>query len=345
MLASATDATRRPGHGGCMHPHVRNAVLPAALFALAAFLAILACLATLALVPPAGAAAAPPANPGAAADSAYAHQDWAAAERGYERVVKANPSDWRAWFRLGVASGSQGHWPRAIEAYRIADASGAVPPRFARYNLACAFARSGQPDSALATLQRLVAAGYRQVDPLANDPDLASVRSDPRFAAVLARAKHNVEPCSDTPESRQFDFWIGDWNVTSNLNGGAQAGRSHVELILGQCVIFENWSTPNGSGKSFNAWNADLGCWQQNWMDDTGDVTNYTDGHFTDAAMRFRADKKDGAGKWQKHRLTFFPLGPDEVRQLGEHSDDGGANWVVDYDLDYRRTPPPAAGR
>ena len=46
---------------------------------------------------------------------------------------------------------------------------------------------------------------------------------------------------------------------------------------------------------------------------------------------------EDAAGRLQKHRLAFFPLGPDQVRQLGEHSDDGGATWVVDYDLDYRR--------
>ena len=102
-------------------------------------------------------------------------------------------------------------------------------------------------------------------------------------------------------------------------------------------MIYENWTAPPGSGKSFNAWNSDLACWQQNWMDELGDVTNYTDGHFTDGAMRFHTRKKNAAGEWQEHKLTFFPLGPDEVRQLGEHSKDGGATWTVDYDLDYRR--------
>lgn len=290
--------------------------------------------------PPSHAAAAAPAPPAvstAAADTAYAHQEWAAAERGYEAVVKAAPQNSRAWYRLGVAAASLQHWARAIEAYRVADASGRFPPQFARYNLACAFARSGMPDSALATLQRVVDAGYRQVAQLESDPDLASVRGDERFAAVLARARHNLEPCADRMESRQFDFWVGDWTVTSNLNAGAVAGQSHVERILGQCVIFENWTTPNCSGKSFNAWNADLGCWQQNWMDDSGDVTNYTDGHFTDGAMRFATRKKDASGKWVKHRLTFFPVNEDEVRQLGEHSPDDGLTWVVDYDLEDHR--------
>lgn len=298
----------------------------------------LALLASLLLSTPEARAAAKPAGSSALADSAYARRDWPAAERGYEAVVKREPSSGRAWYRLGVASGSLGHWARAIEAYRRADASGVIPPAFARYNLACAFARAGQVDSSIVRLQSLMATGYRQVAQLEGDEDLASVRTDPRFAAVLARARHNAEPCSDRPESRQFDFWIGDWNVTSNLNAGAQAGKSHVELILGQCVIFENWSGQlGGGGKSFNAWNPDLGCWQQNWMDDSGDVTNYTDGKLVDGAMRFSAEKKDARGAWQKHRLTFFPLEPDRVRQFGEHSDDGGATWKVDYDFDYRR--------
>ena len=278
-----------------------------------------------------------PAVSHAQADTAYARKDWPAAARGYKSVTQAEPANARAWFRLGVAYGSQGRWDKAIVAYRTADGFGRIPPAFSRYNLACAFARAGLVDSSVARLQSLVAAGYTQVDQMQNDPDLAAVRADARYAAILERARHNATPCSDRPESRQFDFWIGDWNVTSNVNAGVQVGKSHVELILGQCVIFENWTASPGSGKSFNAWNADLGCWQQNWMDELGDVTNYTDGHFTEGAMRFHARKKTAAGVLQEHKLTFFPLGPDEVRQLGEHSEDGGATFKVDYDLDYRR--------
>lgn len=281
--------------------------------------------------------AATPAESAALADSAYARRDWAAAARGYEAIVKREPENARAWFRLGVASASLERWPRAIEAYRHADASGVIPPAFARYNLACAFARAGQIDSSLARLESLMATGYRQVATLEGDQDLAAVRADPRFAAVLAQARRNAEPCAERPESRQFDFWIGEWNVTSNLNGGAQAGTSRVELILGKCVIFENWTGSFGSGKSLNAWNAGLGCWQQSWMSDSGDVTQYTEGRLVDGAMRFLADKKAANGQWKKHRLTFYPLAPDRVRQLGEHSDDGGATWAVDYDFDYRR--------
>jgi len=280
------------------------------------------------------------------ADSAFAHRDWAAAAKGYEAAVRARPDDARAWFRLAAASAALERWPRAIEAYRRADGPGTLPASIVRYNLACAFARAGERDSALTRLESLVAGGYRQVAQLEADTDFASIRGDARFTAVVEKAKRNAEPCAYEPRSREFDFWIGDWNVTSNLNGGAQAGKSHVERILGQCVIFENWTGRFGSGKSLNAWNPDLECWQQTWMDDAGHVTNYGHGRLVDGAMQFLAEDKNPAGKWVRRRLTFYPLGPDEVRQLGERSEDEGKTWKVDYDLDYRRVGPGgAAGR
>lgn len=46
-----------------------------------------------------------------------------------------------------------------------------------------------------------------------------------------------------------------------------------------------------------------------------------------------------------KVRMTFFNQGPDQVRQLGEQSVDGGKTWTTSYDLVYRRRKPaPAAG-
>jgi hypothetical protein len=208
----------------------------------------------------------------------------------------------------------------------------------ARYNRACSLARAGQPDSALAALQLAMDAGYGQTEALLADADLASLRGDPRFAPVVERCRRNQRPCDYRPESRQFDFWIGDWNVTSRRNPGQPAGTSHVELLLNNCVIFENWTGRlGGSGKSFNAWNADFACWQQNWMDDTGSVTNYTDGHFAGDSLTFFAERKPADAPTLRNRLTFVKLGPDQVRQRFDHTLDGGATWIVDIDLDYRR--------
>ena len=44
------------------------------------------------------------------------------------------------------------------------------------------------------------------------------------------------ETC-DFPEAHQFDFWIGDWELTWGDSG---SGTNRVEHILNSCIIQEN---------------------------------------------------------------------------------------------------------
>ncbi|HOD66844.1 MAG TPA: redoxin domain-containing protein [candidate division Zixibacteria bacterium] len=61
--------------------------------------------------------------------------------------------------------------------------------RWGLYNLACAYSRMGNADAALAYLDTAVTRGWTVVDHLENDPDLAPLRDDPRFAAILDKAR------------------------------------------------------------------------------------------------------------------------------------------------------------
>jgi Zn-dependent protease len=65
-------------------------------------------------------------------------------------------------------------------------AAGEANPTVA-YNVACAHARSGHRDAALTWLEKTVALGFRDTALLEGDPDLAGVRTDPRFALVRNR--------------------------------------------------------------------------------------------------------------------------------------------------------------
>jgi tetratricopeptide (TPR) repeat protein len=56
------------------------------------------------------------------------------------------------------------------------------------YNLACSYAVLGMTDPAVAALQRALELGYRHFDHLRRDPDLKSLRHDPRFLRLLRRA-------------------------------------------------------------------------------------------------------------------------------------------------------------
>ena len=148
-------------------------------------------------------------------------------------------------------------------------------------------------------------------------------------------------PCSSS-QFRQFDFWIGEWDVFGKT--GQKAGDSKISLILDSCIILEEWTSANMqqglryAGKSFNTWNAATKEWQQTWVDNTGNTTAYTHGKYEEKKIIFKTDpfpfSKDTIAV---RRLTFFDLGKDKVRQLGEITKDKGATWATEYDLEYRR--------
>ncbi len=151
------------------------------------------------------------------------------------------------------------------------------------------------------------------------------------FYSVEAHAQSNNQlPCRRSPEFRQFDFWIGEWNVQTP--DGQWAGESKIQLIEGDCVIFENYTGRTGySGKSFNVYNASTGKWQQFWVDNQGGVLEF-EGEFKDGEMRFAGSSFGGKGNTINHRLTFFQKQEGKVRQLWQQSTDGGATWNVVFD-------------
>jgi hypothetical protein len=57
------------------------------------------------------------------------------------------------------------------------------------YNIACAEARAGHADEALAWIERAVGAGYRNVDALASDSDFETLRSRPEFETLCKRMR------------------------------------------------------------------------------------------------------------------------------------------------------------
>lgn len=147
-------------------------------------------------------------------------------------------------------------------------------------------------------------------------------------------ARPSARPCGAKPEYRQFDFWIGEWDVQA---GGKQAGTNSVQLILGDCVIFENWTGAGGmTGKSFNIYNAAKGKWQQTWVDSSGNALELY-GEFKDGAMRLAGEKPAPNGGKIIDRLSFFPLEGGRVRQLWESSQDDGKTWSVVFDGLYTR--------
>lgn len=145
------------------------------------------------------------------------------------------------------------------------------------------------------------------------------------------------------PQHREFDFWIGEWDVVPNAQGaqGARKPASNVvEKAHGGCVVIENWDDrQGGTGQSFNLYDRVRQQWHQTWVDSTGGLHEYW-GQLKDGNMVFigevplpRASRFAGR---RTIRLTFFPLGADKVRQFSEALGPEGT-WSVNYDLIYTR--------
>src|SRR5215475_6450296 len=60
------------------------------------------------------------------------------------------------------------------------------------YNIACAEARAGRADEALAWIERAVELGFRNVDAMASDSDLETLRSRPEFEAIGDRLRGDI---------------------------------------------------------------------------------------------------------------------------------------------------------
>lgn len=273
----------------------------------------------------------------ARANAAYEAGDWVRARELYEKLAAEHPGTPRLWFRLAESWEHLGQLDRALETLARALRSG-VPPPLAEFRMAVLYARKGEPEKAFEHLQRAVDQGYNQPEELDRNSSLAALSSDPRFAGLRARAERNLKPCAYHQENRQFDFWVGTWNVATT-DGAVPAGRSRIERILGDCVIEENWQSAGNpyAGQSYNTYNPALKRWEQYWVDNSGG-TIFFYGGLKDGVMDYWTDEIPQAdGPPLKRHLQFFPQGPDQVRQRSQGSTDGGKTWTTEYDFTYRR--------
>jgi hypothetical protein len=159
---------------------------------------------------------------------------------------------------------------------------------------------------------------------------------------VLATAQEPEPPAPCTAEEyRQFDFWIGSWEVTTP--DGNVAGTNAIDSILNGCVLREQWRGAGGmTGTSYNTYDPHAGTWHQTWVDDRGGFLLLS-GRLEEGSMVLRGEMVDDEGP-VLHRITWTPVATGEVRQFWEASRDGGTTWSVVFDGRYAPTGASSAG-
>ena len=108
-----------------------------------------------------------------------------------ERALALNPGDSRALYLGAMELQIMGESARSDEWARRAIQSDPTNPLML-YNIGCLYAVAGNRGLALDHLERAMEVGMRNRDWLMTDPDLSSIRDDPRFVALLT----GVNPAS-----------------------------------------------------------------------------------------------------------------------------------------------------
>ncbi len=135
-------------------------------------------------------------------------------------------------------------------------------------------------------------------------------------------------PCA-ADAHRQFDFWVGTWEVT-NAQGNV-VGTNRISSILGGCVLLEEWQSAGPyAGKSFNIYDAANDKWHQTWVDNGGLLLEL-DGGIEDGNMVLEGERPGPDGAQVLHRITWEPLEGGEVRQTWDTSADDGATRTTQF--------------
>jgi hypothetical protein len=143
-------------------------------------------------------------------------------------------------------------------------------------------------------------------------------------------------PACVAPENRQFDFWLGEWEVRDVAD--KLLGQNRITSLHKGCVLFENYRAGEFTGSSLNVYDADKGKWHQTWVDSGGGLL-VIEGGLVDGKMILAGETVDPGkpGGKADNRITWQPLADGRVRQLWETSTDKGRTWTTTFDGYYAK--------
>lgn len=166
------------------------------------------------------------------------------------------------------------------------------------------------------------------------EPSAAPLIADPEVPLYSVgesrhgRPMHGFEQPCRRPEHRQFDFWLGKWNVFGAA--GSQIATSIISRDMGGCLIMEDFIQNNGfQGLSMSAFDRKEGRWHQTFVDNIVAASFRLAGGLQgrDMVMSGSQDVFSFATGTVRHRdvtVTWSTLPQNRVRQVFVASFDGG---------------------
>jgi hypothetical protein len=140
------------------------------------------------------------------------------------------------------------------------------------------------------------------------------------------------------PEHKQFDFWVGYWDVYPTGKDKLVA-HSLIEKLYGGCTIRENWMPLKGNpGGSINMYDPADKRWHQTWQDAQNSRVEF-DGGLVNGKMILTGFWRGVLGPGDAWiRMEYSQNADGSVRQHGLQSADHGASWQESFDFTYRKS-------
>ncbi len=151
----------------------------------------------------------------------------------------------------------------------------------------------------------------------------------------MGAAQAECWEAAGTGEQRQFDFWLGEWDLS--WGDGATATNSVYLDFDGHVLVesFDGRPSLELQGMSISTYDPAERSWRQTWVDNQGSHFRFA-GAFRDGTMDLRTETTLD-GRPALLRMRWFNIREQALDWAWERSDDGGATWTPLWEVAYSR--------
>ena len=190
---------------------------------------------------------------------------------------------------------------------------------------------------ALALLQSCLVLACISQRALAQSPDLLPAESE---TEVVGR--HGELP----PQAREFDFWLGEWDVNLRIRKDGEwpestvMARTEIYSILDGKAVLELWDSKPIKGFSLRYFDTSRGKWLLwlNWPGENSSGSSGLSGSFRHGRGDFYSERPGQDGGTVISRYSFNDITPTSLRWDDAFSSDGGETWRHQWRMEFSRT-------
>jgi hypothetical protein len=147
------------------------------------------------------------------------------------------------------------------------------------------------------------------------------------FRQPAARLRRTVSSLSE----RDFDFWVGDWDVSW---GDGKHGTNVISHLFDGCAILEQFDGRPGvdlRGASVSIYDGESARWRQTWVDSERNYMPF-EGAFADGVMDLRTTRDRVV-----YRMLWRDIQPETLHWLWQCAANDA--WETLWELHYVRRP------